>query len=155
MLNHSLESFLQSKGVKFKVLAFKGSTITVEDAVKQLKVPKERIIKSILFVDEKGLPVLAVVTGDHRVDEEKLAKACGAKKVRKARPKAVKNITGYEVGALPPLGHKKPIKTFIDPKVMKYETVFGGGGAINKLLEIDPRDLKRLTNATIATISMK
>ena len=96
-----------------------------------------------------------MVTGDRRVDEEKLAKACGVKKVRKARPKAVKNITGYEVGALPPLGHKKPIKTFIDPKVMKYETVFGGGGAINKLLEIDPRDLKRLTNATIATISMK
>ncbi|MCD6529577.1 YbaK/EbsC family protein [Candidatus Bathyarchaeota archaeon] len=155
MAHPSLSSFLQSKGVKFKILTFKGSTITVDDAVKQLSVPKERIIKSVLFVDEKGMPVLAIVTGDCRVDEERLAKVCGVDRVRKARPKAVKSITGYEVGALPPLGHKKPIRTFIDPKVMRYETVFGGGGDINKLLEIDPRDLKRLTNATVTAISVK
>ena len=153
MSRFSLESYLQSNGVKFRILRFSGHTITVDDAVKQLKVSRERIIKSILFVDEKGLPVLAIVTGDRRVSEDKLSKACGAETLRKARPRAVRNITGYEVGALPPVGHKKMIRAFIDPKVMEQKTVFGGGGNINTLLEIDPRDIKRLTNAEVIDIS--
>lgn len=150
----SLESYLQSNGIKFRILRFSGRTITVDDAVKQLGVSRERIIKSILFVDEKGLPVLAIVTGDRRVSESKLSKVCGAETLRKARPRAVRNLTGYEVGALPPLGHKKMIRTFIDSKVMEKKTVFGGGGNVNRLLEIDPKDIKRLTNAEVTDISV-
>ncbi len=65
----------------------------------------------------------------------------------------MKSLTGYEAGALPPVGHKKPIKTIIDSKVMTLEKVFGGGGEINALLEINPIDVKRLTNAKLADIS--
>ncbi|HDD33745.1 MAG TPA: aminoacyl-tRNA deacylase [Thermofilaceae archaeon] len=118
-----------------------------------LGVDRSRIVKSLLFVDEKGVPVLAIVTGDSMVDEEKLARVLGVKRVRKARPRAVRNITGYEVGALPPVGHKKPVKTVIDVKVMEKDVVYGGGGSVNKLLEISPRDIKKLTGALVADVS--
>lgn len=118
-----------------------------------LGVDRERIIKSMLFVDENGVPILAVVSGDRKVSEEKLAIACGASKVRVARPSAVKSLTGYEAGALPPISHKKRIRTFIDPKVLGFEKVYGGGGAINALLEISPNDIKQLTNADVVDIS--
>lgn len=127
--------------------------MTVEHAEKQLRVSRENIIKSMLFVDEKGVPILAIVTGDRKVSEEKLTKICGAQKVKIARPRAVKSLTGYEAGALPPFGHRKPIRTVIDPKVMTFERVYGGGGAINALLEIDPQDIKKLTNAEVADVS--
>jgi Cys-tRNA(Pro)/Cys-tRNA(Cys) deacylase len=65
----------------------------------------------------------------------------------------VKSLTGYEAGALPPFGHRKPIRTVIDPKVMVFERVYGGGGAINALLEMDPQDIKRLTNAEVVDVS--
>ncbi|MEM2921904.1 MAG: YbaK/EbsC family protein, partial [Candidatus Bathyarchaeia archaeon] len=100
MSRASLESYLRSNGVEFRILTFKEHTITVDDAVRQLKVPKERIIKSILFVDERGSPILGVVTGDRKVSEDKIAKVCGAKTLKKARSRAVRSITGYEVGAL-------------------------------------------------------
>lgn len=148
-----METYLQKCGINARILTFEKHTMTVEHAEKQLKMSRENIIKSMLFVDEKGVPILAIVTGDRRVSEKKLTKVCGAQKVKIARPRAVKSLTGYEAGALPPLGHRKPIRTVIDPKVMAFERVYGGGGAINALLEISPVDVKRLSNAEVADVS--
>ncbi len=155
MSRETLQSYLQSNKIKARILTFTGSTITVEEAEKQLGVGRERIIKSILFMDEKGLPVLGIVTGDSMIDEEKLARACGAERLRKARPRAVKNVTGFEVGALPPIGHKKKIRIYIDPKVLSYDRVYGGGGEINALLEIDPKEIIKHSEANIVEISTK
>ncbi len=153
MSSGDLESYIRNKGIKARILTFEKHTMTVEDAEKQLGISRERIIKSLLFIDENEAPVLGIVTGDRRVSDKKLRKACGARKLKLARPQVVKNLTGYEVGALPPIGHRKPIRTFIDPKVMTFERVYGGGGAVNALLEIDPRDIKRINKAQVVDIS--
>ncbi|RLI00052.1 YbaK/EbsC family protein, partial [Candidatus Bathyarchaeota archaeon] len=120
MSREDLESYLQSEEVKFRILTFKKHTMTVEDAERQLGVSRERIVKSLLFIDENGTPILGIVTGDRRISDKKLRKACGARKLKLARPSVVKEITGYEVGALPPIIHGKPIRAFIDPKVMSF-----------------------------------
>jgi len=154
MSKERLEAYLKEKCVaSARILTFKRPTITVEDAEKQLGIPREKIIKSMIFTDENGVPVLGIVTGDKMVDEEKLTKACGAKRIKIARPSAVKNLTGYEVGAMPPVGFKKTIRTFIDPKVLSFDKVYGGGGAINALLEIDPQDIKKLISGKVVDIS--
>ena len=148
-----LESYLRNKGINARILTFEGHTITVEDAEKQLGISRERIIKSLLFIDENGSPILGITTGNRKISNKKLRRACGARKLKLADPQAVKVLTGYEVGALPPIGHKKPIRTFIDPKVMSFNRVYGGGGAINALLEIDPKDIQRISQAEIVDIS--
>lgn len=153
MSYEKLEAYLQKHKVDARILKFDSHTITVEHAEKQLGVSRENIIKSMLFIDEQGVPVIAIITGDREVSEKKLAEVCGAKRVKIARPRTVKSLTGYEAGGVPPFGHKKPIKTIIDPEVMTLKTVFGGGGAINALLEINPIDVKRLTEAEVADIS--
>jgi len=153
LTSDDLERYLREGGVDYRILEFEGHTMTVEATERQLGVDRGCIIKSMLYVDERGRPLLAIVTGDRLVDEAKLASVCGVERVRRARPRAVKSLTGYEVGALPPLGHKKPIRTIIDSRVMRLERVYGGGGAINRLLEISPRDIERLTQAEVADIS--
>lgn len=65
----------------------------------------------------------------------------------------MKRFTGYDVGAVPPVGHKKPIRTFIDEKVIRFNKVIGGGGEISILLEISPMDIRRLTNGEVKHIS--
>ena len=96
---------------------------------------------------------MPIVTGDKRVSEEKLASAAGVGRVRRASPVEVRNFTGYDVGAVPPVGHKTRMRTFIDEKVMKCEKVIGGGGQINMLLEISPVEIRRLTNGEVKDIS--
>jgi len=153
MSREKLEAYLRNEGVNARILTFKKHTMTVEDAERQLGLSRERIIKSMLFVDEKGVPMVGIVTGDKKVSEEKLMEVSSALRVKIARPSAVKSLTGYDVGALPPVGHKRAVRTFIDPKVMTFDKVYGGGGAVNALLEIDPQDIKRLTNAETVDIS--
>ena len=152
MSHETLGGYLREKGVNARILIFENHTMTVEDAERELGVSRERIIKSMLFTDEKGGPVMGVVTGDKRVDVKKLRAMCGAQAISFTRPRAVKRLTGYEIGALPPVGHKNLIRTFIDVKVMSFDRVYGGGGAINALLEIDPKDIKTLTKAAVANI---
>jgi Cys-tRNA(Pro) deacylase len=152
MSQETLRDYLREKGVSARILTFAHHTMTVEDAERELGVSRERIIKSMLFTDEKGDPVMGIVTGDKRVDAKKLRACCGAHELSFTRPRAVKRMTGYEVGALPPVGHQKRIRTVIDSKVMTFDNVYGGGGAVNALLEIDPTDIKMLTNAIVAYI---
>jgi prolyl-tRNA editing enzyme YbaK/EbsC (Cys-tRNA(Pro) deacylase) len=66
--------------------------MTVDAATNRLGMSHEKIIKSMLFIDDAGFPVLGIVTGDKRVSEKKLAAACGAQKVRRANPAEVKGI---------------------------------------------------------------
>lgn len=87
------------------------------------------------------------------MDEKKLLVVCGARDIFLAPSEEVKRFTGYEVGALPPVGHKILIRTLIDPKVMTFDRVYGGGGEVNTILEIAPDDIKRLSNAKVEDIS--
>jgi len=153
MFSEDLREYLKRMSVNARFFKFEEHTMTVDAAVSHLGVSREKIIKSILFIDDSGLPVLGIVTGDKMIDEKKLASACGAKKVRRAKPAEVKEFTGYDVGAVPPVGHKTQIRTVIDEKVMRFNRVVGGGGEVNVLLEISPIEVRRLTNGEVRNIS--
>jgi prolyl-tRNA editing enzyme YbaK/EbsC (Cys-tRNA(Pro) deacylase) len=77
----------------------------------------------------------------------------GVSKVRIATPEATKELAGFEVGVMPPVAHKSRIMTVIDQKVMSFSKVYGGSGTAEALMEIDPRDIARLTDAKIVEIS--
>lgn len=153
MSSEELDEYLRKMSVAARFLKFDEHTMTVDAAVNRLGVEREKIVKSILFIDDRGLPVFGLVTGDKRVDEKKLALACGAKKVRRANAAEVKEFTGFEVGAVPPVGHKTQVRTYIDEKVMRFNSVIGGGGEIDVLLEINPKEISRLTKGEIRNIS--
>ncbi len=151
-MSEAVKTSLEVAGVDYKIHITEGPTVTAQDAATQLQVPLSMIIKSIVFTDQKDSPVLAIVTGDKRVDRRKLCTAVEASKVRIAPAEATKNLTGFEVGTMPPLGHKNRIPTVIDRKVMSLSKVYGGAGTPEALIEINPRDIARLTDAKVADI---
>ncbi|MEM1606800.1 MAG: aminoacyl-tRNA deacylase [Candidatus Bathyarchaeia archaeon] len=148
-----LRIFLESVGVSVRFFRFAEHTMTVDNAAKRINVGRERIIKSLVFICDDGSPVLAIVSGDRRVDERKLAAVCGVRRVRWATASEVKDLTGYEVGAVPPVGHKNRMRTIVDEGVFRFDRVIGGGGEINTLMEISPEDIVRLNGAEIEDIS--
>jgi len=153
MSSEDLSEYLEKMSVNARFFRFQEHTMTVDAAVSRLGVKRERIIKSMVFIDERGLPILGIVTGDMRVSEKKLAAVCEVGKVRRANSAQVKEFTGYDVGGVPPVGHKSHMRTFIDEKVMAFDKVIGGGGEINKLLEISSVEIKRLTKGQVKDIS--
>lgn len=122
---------------------------TVEQASKATGADPSEIIKSILLISEKEGAILAIVDGRSKIDLEKLSQRFG--RVRLASPAEVKELTGYDVGALPPIG--LPIKTLIDVKVLERRYVIGGGGAVDRLTKIDPKKIVEIQKAEIVDVS--
>jgi Cys-tRNA(Pro) deacylase len=152
LMSEAVKNYLDKAGVGYKIHTANGPTMTAQDAATRLNVPLETIIKSIVLTAQDGSPLIAIVTGDKRVDRRKLSDIAGTSKVRIASAEDTKTATGFEVGSMPPLGHRSPITTVIDRKVMGFSKVYGGAGTSDALIEINPRDIARLTDAKVADI---
>ncbi len=146
-----VEAFLREKQSRARLVRLEQDTTTVTAAAEALGVSPDRIIKSLVFMagDE---PVLVIAGGPDRVDRRRLAEILGLPpgKVRLATPEEVLAATGYPVGGVPPVGHARPIKVYVDRRVAQAPaTVFGGGGADRVLMEIEPAELIHLTGAEV------
>jgi prolyl-tRNA synthetase len=75
----------------------------IDDVAAFLKADRRRFIKTLVYLAD-GKPVVALVRGDHDLNEIKLRKLVGATEVVMAGDKAVEEITGGPVGFVGPLG---------------------------------------------------
>jgi prolyl-tRNA synthetase len=76
---------------------------TIEEVSSFLGAAPDRFLKSLLYVAE-GEVVMAVVRGDHELNEVKLAQVLGVPEVFLAGPEDVRRATGAEVGFAGPVG---------------------------------------------------
>jgi len=77
---------------------------------------------------------------------KKIKRELNCKEVRLAKAKEVKEITGYDIGAVPPIAHKQKIKTIVDSKVgmLDDEEVHLGGESHYHLLKIKKKELVKI-----------
>lgn len=139
-----LKDFLEEKGIEADFYEFSESTLTVDDAAKQLDIEPKRIVKSLVFKDEDSTPLLAIISGVKEVDEDKLSNAYGSE-VKMAKAREVEEFTGYKIGEVPPVSHG--LTTFVDSEVTDFDTVIAGGGSTRTLIELNPQDIVEATNA--------
>src|SRR3989338_10932876 len=122
-----LEDFIETNKVDAKLIALKGEVRSVSDAVKATGIPAENHAKSILFIDSNKEPVLVVLLGSDKVSTSKLKELLNVKDVRLADKDEIQDITGYELGGVPPISIYG-VKTILDKKVLVREKVACGGG---------------------------
>ena len=94
---------------------------TCEDVAALMGIPLARTAKSVALVgtdaDGKDQLVLALVRGDHMVNEIKLAKLPGLAEYRLASEAEIAESLGSEPGFLGPLHARKPIRVIADSSV--------------------------------------
>jgi prolyl-tRNA editing enzyme YbaK/EbsC (Cys-tRNA(Pro) deacylase) len=148
MQEDSLENLLNMLGGK--LIHLDTPVKTVAQAAKAVSTSPKNIIKSLVFMTEKEGPVLIIIDGSSKVDIKKLEMLFGSSRL--ANPTEVKKYTGYEIGGVPPVGVK--IKTYVDPKVLENNFVYGGGGSSYKLCRIDPKRIVEFQEAKVISIAM-
>ena len=124
------------------------------DASEVTGIDLHRITKNLVSKTRKGEYALLVVPGDRRVDLKAAARALGSKKVRIIPFSEAETISGYPPGGTPSIGHKTPMKVVLDEELVGFEMFYCGGGSRDRLLELRVDDVKRLTNAIVARISV-
>ncbi len=76
---------------------------TIDEVSKFLKCDPARMIKTIIY-EVDGEALVALVRGDHEVNESKLARAAGVRGVTAADPQLIEKVTGASVGFAGPVG---------------------------------------------------
>jgi Cys-tRNA(Pro) deacylase len=148
----AVDRFLEAAraaGLEPDVRRFPEGTRTAQDAAAAIGCDVAQIVKSLVFrADDE--PVLAFTSGANRVDTEKLARIAGTRRVRRATPEEAREATGFAVGGTPPLGHRERLRTWIDPSLLEFETVWAAAGTPDAVFPLHPRELVACTGAAEA-----
>ena len=64
----------------------------------------------------------------------------------------VKNITGYTIGGVSPVGHLNKTEIFIDNSLKRFNSLFAAAGHTNCVFKINFNDLQKITKGTIKDI---
>src|SRR5574343_89648 len=89
---------------------------TCETVAELLGLPIERTVKTVALISEHGF-TLALVRGDHAVNEIKLAKLPGLADYRLANEAEIAEHLGAQPGFLGPVGTRKPLHVITDRTV--------------------------------------
>lgn len=136
-------------GLQVAICDMPQSTRTAEEAASACGTAVGQIVKSLVFIKaESGAPVLILVSGKNRVDEAAMAAHVG-EPLKRAGARQVRELTGFAIGGVAPLGSLTPLPTFMDRDLMEYETVWAAAGAPFAVFEVSPRALAEATAATI------
>lgn len=141
---------LEAAGLSTRMMEMPDSTRTAAEAASAANCALDQIAKSIIFRGEaSGKVQLFITAGGNQVDSEAASKVAG-ETLGRADAAFVREVTGFAIGGVAPLGHLTPPTTFFDPKLLDFDLVYAAGGTPRHIFPIDPRDLLRITGATQA-----
>ena len=101
-------------------------------------------VKNIMLETTEGEIILVVLPGDQRFDSKRLAAKVGTKRVTFAKPEKVLEFAGCEVGCVPPFGHVKPVRVFLDGALLSKGQVYFNPGSHTKSVKIEAARLPEL-----------
>lgn len=119
---------------------------TVEDVAKTLNVSADKLIKLLVFSAD-GQPVVALVRGDHELNEPKLRALLKCQTLEKASEEMYTQVTGSPVGFGGPQGLKErnpQVKIYADNYVKTVVNGVAGGNETDvHVINVNPaRDIK-------------
>ena len=147
-----VQGALHAQGFAFRVTELPASTRTAGEAAEAVGCRVEQIAKSLVFKGKQtGEPYLVIASGINRVDEKKLSRRVN-EPIVKPDADFVREETGFSIGGVPPIGHLKPIKTWIDEDLLKYDVIWAAAGTPNAVFELRAEDLQKLTRGEVVPV---
>ncbi|HEY4345964.1 MAG TPA: aminoacyl-tRNA deacylase [Gaiellaceae bacterium] len=113
----------------------------------RLEIDPRRLFKTLVASVDGKLQVFVVPS-----DRQLSLKAAGKRAVL-ASPVEAERATGYVLGGISPLGQRRPLPTSIDDSALEHETILVSAGRRGLQIELDPRDLVTLTNASVRSLA--
>ena len=147
-----VERLLKEFDQKQSVIILDTSARTALEAASSLRWEVGAIVKSLLFRTENTF-TLCLVAGDRKASLNKIKKTLNIKDASMASADEVKNVTGYTIGGVSPVGHLNKINIFIDNSLERFTSLFAAAGHPNCVFKINFIDLQKITKGSIKEIT--
>lgn len=143
-----VQDALASAGTAARITELPVAARTSQQAADALCIAVGQIAKSLIFrAAESGRAVLVIAAGDRRVDEARIAALLG-EPIERATPAFVREHSGFAIGGVAPLAHARPMTTYIDASLRRFEVVWAAGGTPHCVFPIAPAELVRVSGGT-------
>lgn len=149
----AITGYLEGAGVSFKVIEHPPAERAAVEARRAGHSP-EHTAKTIVLHDGSAYVIAAVAASD-RLDLHKLRELLGAsRRLRLADESEIaRDFPTLEVGAVPPFGPMVPAAEVIDRALAAQREILCPAGDHRHSVLIDPRDIVRITSASVADIA--
>ena len=96
-------------------------------------------------------PVLVIASGANRVDMAKVA-AATTFHVKRADGGWVRDVTGFAIGGVAPLGHLSPPVVLVDEDLFAFDRVWAAAGSPMHVFATTPAELLRISGGRRADV---
>jgi prolyl-tRNA editing enzyme YbaK/EbsC (Cys-tRNA(Pro) deacylase) len=147
-----VQDALRALGFAHEVRESAQATRTAAEAARAVGCDVGQIAKSLVFrTGTTGRAVLVITSGANKVNEWRIGVLL-KETLEKAPPAFVREHAGYAVGGIPPVGHAKPMETFIDEDLLRHETIWAAAGTPNAIVPLPPVDLVKMTGGRVIRV---
>jgi len=131
-----------------KVHVLEDSARTAQDAANALNIEVGQIASSLIFRLPEGAPILLITSGRHRVDTDLVARTLGVTHLDRADANYVKELSGFSVGGVSPLGWVTTINhIYIDEALNDYDAIWAAAGHPHAVFPTTFSELQKVTSA--------
>ena len=141
---------LKAAGLGDRVIEMQQTARTAQDAARAVDAQLGQIVKSLTFrIGDRD--VLALVAGDHNCLPENLPRVLNLDgKVTKPQAQRVKDVTGFTIGGVAPVGLANDMPIAIDASLRRFEQLYAAAGHPHCLFPASFDELKRLTGGIVS-----
>ena len=143
-----VQKFLAEFDPKQEIIVLNNSARTALEAASSLGCEVGAIVKSLVIKIEQN-HILCLVAGDKKVSLKKIKNILKIKDVSMASADDVKDITGFSIGGVSPIGHLNKISILIDSSLERFDYLFAAAGHPNCVFKMSFDDLIKITKGSI------
>lgn len=140
--------------IPYRLLMHAHKAMDVEQAAAERGVSTQQVVKTLLVRRPDRRHILALVRGDQRLSLKKLARVAGTKRLEMAPAADVPRITGYQIGAVAPVGLRRAdVPIYVDEHILEEPRVSISAGRHDAGLELATEDLIHAVDGQVADIT--
>ena len=127
-----------------------------QDAATILQVDPSLILRMLNLVNKRtNQPIGLRLRGDEKIDNASVKKSLGTKHFRFANDDEVEDITGHQVGGIPPTVVTRCDYRFASHRILEDEYFYGSGGTEYFAMKISADEIAALPGVTVAKITTR
>ena len=147
------QAALDKHGISGKIKILADSARTAAEAAAGLGIEVGQIASSLVFKLPDDRSLLVITSGRHRVDTQMVADLLQVPDLDRADADYVKEISGYSVGGVAPLGWiNEPSITLIDEALNDYQSIWAAAGHPHAVFPTTYQELLEASGAKAARV---
>ena len=147
-----VQAALAAGGYTNQVVEHTQTTRSAKEAAAAIGCTVAQIAKSLIFkTSQTHQPILVIASGPNRVNEARLGEWVG-ESIEKSDADFAQEASGFAIGGIPPVGHRAPIRTFIDEDLMNLGEIWAAAGNPNAVFRLTPQELLKMTGGQVIAV---